>query len=69
MVAPTVILSTQEQSNTGIPPRRPSGYLDNVVPGLVKKLDHGERSDVKPQKWACLNTVLKRGDMSEGEYV
>jgi len=40
VVAPTAILSTQEQSNIGRPPRRPSVYLDNVVPGLVKKSGH-----------------------------
>jgi len=31
MVASTVIRSRQEESNTGRPPRRSSGSLDNAV--------------------------------------
>jgi len=61
VVAPTVILSTQEQSNTDRPPRRSSGYLDNVVPGLVKKSGHWR------QKWREAAEVdLSKHGIKEG---
>jgi len=57
MVAPIVLLSTQEQSYTGRPLRRPSGCLHNAVQGLVKKSGHWRK------KWreAAKENLSKHG--------